>query len=208
MNKTTTLSFLVIGTGLLLVLPTAGLSQDARDGQETKTLVVAEQRPMYELPTLSIVAMSDIGPLSDRARSHYEQGRWSDAGDLYREAAEGMPHNDPNSYTTYDMAARLYFYGDDFGKARQMMERAAEVAEATGDVVSAAYRHVDAAFIAIWEGYPGMRREHVRAAKAYADRIDFGEEHAGRIYALINGVNALPGDDEAAESGESDESNR
>jgi hypothetical protein len=103
------------------------------------------------------------------------------------------------------MAARLYFYGDDFAKAREMMERAAQVAEATGDIVSAAYRHVDAAFIAIWEGFPGGRREHIRMAKAYANRVDFGREHARRVYALINGVNALPGEDdeETAESGSS-----
>lgn len=60
---------------------------------------------------------------------------------------------------------RLYFYGDDFGTAREMMERAATVAETTGDIVSAAYRHVDAAFIAVWEGYPGSRREHVQMAE-------------------------------------------
>lgn len=195
MNAHTTLSSLILAAGLVLALPIPGSAQEVE--------LAAEQRPMYELPTLSIVAISDIGALSDRARSHYEQGRWSDAAELYREAAEGMPHNDPNSYTTYDMAARLYFYADDFGKAREMMERAAEVAGATGDIVSAAYRHVDAAFIAIWEGYPGSRREHVRTAKAYADRTDFGEEHAGRIYALINGVNALPGDDDEEDSGES-----
>lgn len=187
---------LLYALAFVVGLPVAGVTQEAPEAQAAQTLATAEQRPMYELPTLSIVAASDIGALSDRARSHYEQGRWSDAAELYREAAEGMPQNDPDSYTTYDMAARLYFYGDDFGAAREMMERAAEVAEATGDLVSAAYRHVDAAFIAIWEGYPGSRRDHVRAAKAYAGRSDFGSEHSARIYALINGVNALPGDDE------------
>ena len=155
----------------------------------------AEQRPMYELPTLTIVAMSDIGPLSDRARSHYERGEWIEAAEVYRTAAESMPHNDPNSYTTFDMAARLFFYGDEFGPSREMMERAAGVAEATGDIVAAAYRHVDAAFISVWEGYPGKRREHVAAARQHAGKTGFDADDAMRIHALINGVSALPGDD-------------
>jgi hypothetical protein len=103
-----------------------------------------------------------------------------------------MPPNDPNSYPGFDMAARLYFYGDEFSSAREMMERAAGVATATGDIVTAAYRHVDAAFIAVWEGYPGSRREHVRQAESFASRTNFERAHAARIYALINGVTALP----------------
>lgn len=182
----------------LLLLPPVANGQTTRTpGQETTAgaNLLAEQRAMYELPTLTIDVVSDIGSLSDRARSHYQQGEWSEAARLYQQAAEGMPPNDPNSYPAFDMAARLYFYGDEFSSAREMMERAAEVATATGDIVTAAYRHVDAAFIAVWEGYPGSRREHVRQAESLARSTDFGSEHAVRIHALINGVTALPGDD-------------
>ncbi len=103
-----------------------------------------------------------------------------------------MPENDPNSYLTYDQSARLYFYAGEFGDARKMMEQAAGVAEATGDMVSAAYRHVDAAFIAVWEGYPGKRREHVEAAEQYAVEYEFEAEDAEKIGALTRGVAALP----------------
>ncbi len=163
---------------------------------------VAEQRPMYELPSLSVV-VSGATPLDEQAASLYQQGAWNEAAELYRNAAEGMPDTDPNSYTSYDMAARLYFYGDDFGTAREMMEQAAAVAEATGDIVSAAYRHVDAAFIAVWEGYPASRREHVRIASEFAMRDGFGEEHARKVSSLIHGVGALPmADDEGEGDGE------
>jgi hypothetical protein len=154
---------------------------------------------MYELPTLS-VAVASMTPTDFRAEALYTGGRWSEAARVYRDAAEAGAAADAKAYEAYDMAARLYFYGRNFGAAHEMMERAAEVAEATGDVVSAAYRHVDAAFIAVWEGYPGSRREHVAAAEAHAAREGVGDEHVRRIRALIYGVSSLPVPDESAEA--------
>lgn len=150
------------------------------------------QRPMYELPSITVSALSESDPLYDTAAELYTAGDWDAAAELYREAAESMPENDPNSYLTFDQAARLYFYAGDFGAARQMMEQAADVAEATGDMVSAAYRHVDAAFIAVWEGYPGKRREHIQTAEDYVVEFEFAESDAQRIAALTRGVSLLP----------------
>jgi tetratricopeptide (TPR) repeat protein len=150
------------------------------------------QRPMYELPSITVMALSEADPLYDEAAALYQAGAWEEAALLYREAAESMPENDPNSYLTYDQSARLYFYAGDFANARRMMEEAADVAEAAGDMVSAAYRHVDAAFIAVWEGYPGMRREHVQTAEEFAVDYEFNEADAQRIAALTRGVTALP----------------
>lgn len=158
-----------------------------------------EGRPMYELPTLSVIVAS-TSPLDTRAEALYAGGRWNEAARVYQDAAEDRPSGDAKAYEAYDMAARLYFYGRNFGTAREMMERAAKVAEATGDVVSAAYRHVDAAFIAVWEGYPGSRREHVAAAEAHAAREGVGEEHVRRIRALIYGINSLPVTEKSAEA--------
>ena len=158
-----------------------------------------EGRPMYELPTLAVVVASTT-PTDSRAEALYTGGRWNEAARVYQDAAEARASGDAKSYEEYDLAARLYFYGRNFGTAREMMERAAEVAEATGDVVSAAYRHVDAAFIAVWEGYPGSRREHVAAAEAHAAREGVGEGHVRRIRALINGVSSLPVPEESAEA--------
>ena len=155
-----------------------------------------EQRPMYELPSITITAPSESDPLYASAAALYESGEWTQAAQLYRDAAEGMPENDPNSYLTFDQSARLYFYAGDYGDARKMMEQAAQVAEATGDMVAAAYRHVDAAFIAVWEGYPGMRREHVEMAEQYVEEHAFAEDDAYRIRALTRGVESLPVDED------------
>ena len=157
------------------------------------TLSAQEQpRPTYELPSITVMAPSEADPLYESAAAMYQAGEWEAAAQLYRDAAEGMPQNDPNSYLTFDQSARLYFYAGEFGHARKMMEQAAEVAEATGDMVSAAYRHVDAAFIAVWEGYPGKRREHVMTAEKYAMEYEFEAADAEKIGALTRGVAALP----------------
>ena len=152
--------------------------------------------PMYELPTITVSVLSEADPLFETASGLYQAGDWNGAAELYRAAAEGMPGNDANSYVPFDMSARLYFYAGEFGESREMMERAAEVAEATGDAVSAAYRHVDAAFISIWEGFPGKRREHVAAAETLAGSGDLDEHDAAKIGALIRGVDVLPMDED------------
>lgn len=168
---------------LLTLTPDLSVAQDA------------ELRPMYELPTITVLAPVEGDPLYDQVTALYEQARWEDAAKLHREAAESMPENDANAYGEYDRAARLYFYAGMYGEARDMMEHAASIAEATGDMESAAYRHIDAAFIAVWEGYPGKRREHVEIAERYANEYDFGEEDASHVYALTRGVGYLPMDE-------------
>jgi tetratricopeptide (TPR) repeat protein len=171
---------LLLGALLVPLLPRAAVAQDEA------------MRPMYELPTITITAPVETDPLYERVTALYEQARWVDAAKLHREAAESMPKNDPNAYIQYDRAGRLYFYGGEYGNSRNMMENAAEIAEATGDMVSAAYRHIDAAFIAVWEGYPGMRREHVATAEKYATEYDFDEGDYEKVYALTRGVGILP----------------
>ena len=169
-------------TVVALFLPTALSAQE-------------QPRPTYELPSISVMAPSEADPLYESAAAMYQAGDWEEAARLYRDAAEGMPENDPNSYLTFDQAARLYFYAGEYGEARQMMEEAASVAEATGDMVAAAYRHVDAAFIAVWEGYPGKRREHVMAAEEFVAEYEFKAADAEKIGALTRGVAALPVED-------------
>ena len=167
----------------LLAIPSLASAQ-AQD-------MATEQRPMYELPALTVVVTGET-PLDQRAADLYQQGEWSSAADLYMAAAEKMPAMEAASYRPLDMAGRLYFYGRNYSKARQAMERAAQVAEATGDIVSAALRHVDAAFIAVWEGYPASRREHIQKAQEHAQTEGFGEENAQKVRALVYGVESLP----------------
>ncbi len=174
---------LVLGALLVPFIPRAAVAQEV------------EMRPMYELPTITVTAPAESDPLYERATALYEQAKWIEAAELHREAAESMPKNDPNAYLQYDRAGRLYFYGGEYGNSRKMMENAAEIAEATGDMVSAAYRHIDAAFISVWEGYPGMRREHVETAEKYATEYNFSEEDYEQVYALTRGVGLLPVED-------------
>ena len=63
-------------------------------------------------------------------------------------------------------------------------------------MIIAAYRHVDAAFIAVWEGYTAKQREHVAMAEKYAAENDFDDENLSRIHALTRGVGSLPVADE------------
>jgi len=174
---------ILLAASVVLFLPPTVVAQDA-------------PRAMYELPTITVSVLSEADPLYETASGLYQAGDWNAAAELYRTAAEGMPHNDANSYISYDMSARLYFYAGQFTESREMMERAAEVAEATGDENSAAYRHVDAAFIAVWEGFPGKRREHIAAADAHAGSGDLDEEDVAKIGALIRGVDVLPMDED------------
>lgn len=171
---------------IALLIPSLAIAQ-VRDMAAEE----AAQRPMYQLPSLS-VTVSEETPLNAAARELYEQGKWIEAAELYTQAANELPEYDAESYEAYDMAGRLYFYGRDYSNARKSMERAAEVAEATGDIVSAAFRHVDVAFMAVWEGFPGVRREHIRRAEAHAEHEDFGEASAQKLKSLIHGVEALP----------------
>lgn len=177
MTRCTRISPLIV-SGLLALPATAGAQE--------------EPRPMYELPTITVSVLSDADPLYESASALYQAGEWKQAAELYRGAAEGMPENDANSYVPFDIAARLYFYAGEYTESREMMEHAAKVAEATGDMVAAAYRHVDAAFISVWEGYPAMRRRHVERAEAYAASGDLSVHDARRVMALTRGVGTLP----------------
>lgn len=177
MTRWTRFSLFLIGG--LLAVPSTSSAQD-------------EPRPMYELPTITVSVLSEADPLYETASALYQAGEWKQAAELFRGAAEGMPENDANSYVPFDVAARLYFYAGEYTESREMMEHAAKVAEATGDMVAAAYRHVDAAFISVWEGYPAMRRQHVEMAEAYAASGDLGVHDASRVMALTRGVGALP----------------
>lgn len=170
----------ILSLGILMLLLTPPLS-----------LAQTEQRAMYELPSLSI-EMATAAPQSEQAMALFSAGNWKEAGQLYEKTGTEAAKNSVEAYRAYDMAARMYFYGHDYTAARWSMGKAAEIAEATGDLVSAAYRHVDAAFIAVWEGYSGSRRDHVRRAEELAGRPEVSPEHAAKIASLIQGVTALP----------------
>ena len=70
------------------------------------------------------------------------------------------------------------------------MEDAAEVAEATGDVLTAAHAYVDAAFIAIAEDYDGMEREFVADAREVVDSEVLTQAERESVLIRIEGAPA------------------
>jgi hypothetical protein len=150
---------------------------------------VAQERPTYELPAIEVEVLQT--DLHQHAIDLYEiPERWGEAADLHREAAENLPRNDAGQFYGYSRAALLYFYAGELPEARRSMEDAAEVAEATGDVLTAAHAYVDAAFIAIAEDYDGMEREFVADAREVADSEFLTESERESVLIRIEGAPA------------------
>lgn len=157
------------GGGLMALATIAATAPQLATGQE---------RPMYELPPVTVVALSQADELHLDAVALYETpARWAEAASLHEQAARKLAANDARRFAAYDRAARLYFYAGEYAKARQNMEKAANVAVATGDVVTAAHAYIDAAFITLWEGRSGAQGELTREAERLSelDLVDGAE---------------------------------
>lgn len=153
--------------------------------------VAAQDRPSYELPAIEVSVLQT--DLHQTAISLYEfPAFWELAGDLHLQAAENLPRNDAGQFFGFSRAAVLYFHAGEFDQSRRAMEDAAEVAEATGDLFVAANTYVDAAFIAIAEGYAGKKREFVREARDLADSSKITPEERAEILARIEGAPSGP----------------
>lgn len=151
----------------------------------------AQDRPSYELPAIEVAVLQD--DLHQTAISLYEIPHfWKLAGDLHKQAADNLPRNAAGQYFGFSRAAILYFHAGEFDDARRAMEDAAEVAVATGDAYVAANSYVDAAFMAIAEGYAGKKREFVREARALADSETITPEDRAEILLRIDGAPAGP----------------
>lgn len=151
----------------------------------------AQDRPSYELPAIEVSVLQNN--LHQVAISLYELPTfWELAGDLHKRAADDLPRNAAGQFFGYSRAAVLYFHAGEFDDARRSMEDAAEVAEATGDLFTAANAYVDAAFVAIAEGYAGKKREFVREAIELADSEWITAEEKAEILARIDGAPAGP----------------
>jgi ATP/maltotriose-dependent transcriptional regulator MalT len=151
----------------------------------------AQDRPSYELPAIEVSVLQN--DLHQTAISLYElPDFWELAADLHKQAADNLPRNDAGQFFGFSRAAVLYFHAGEFDDARRAMEDAAQVAEATGDVFTAANSYVDAAFVAIAEGYAGKKREFVREARELADSEWVTAEEKAEILARIDGAPAGP----------------
>ena len=149
-------------------------------------LAVAQDRPMYELPPVTVVALSDADELHLEAIALYETPeRWAEAARLHELAASKLNSHDARNFAAYDRAARLYFYAGEYAKARQNMERAAAVAIATGDLVTAAHAYIDAAFITLWEGRSGEQGQLTREAERLSASELVGDAEREQILVRI-----------------------
>jgi ATP/maltotriose-dependent transcriptional regulator MalT len=151
----------------------------------------AQDRPSYELPAIEVAVLQS--DLHQTAISLYELPQfWELAGDLHKQAADNLPRNDAGQFFGYNRAAVLYFHAGEFDDSRRAMEEAAQVAEATGDMYVAANTYVDAAFVAIAEGFAGKKREYVREARELVDSEWITAEEKAEILARIEGAPAGP----------------
>jgi hypothetical protein len=149
----------------------------------------AQDRPMYELPAIEVNVLQT--GLHQQAIDLYElPERWGEAADLHRQAAENLQKNDAGQFFGYSRAALLYFHAGELAAARRSMEDAAEVAEATGDVLTAANAFVDAAFIAVAEDYDGKQREFVGEARELIESPVLSVEDRAAVLARIEGAPA------------------
>ena len=150
-------------------------------------LANAQDREMFELPAIQVEAFQN--PLHVAAVELYETpARWEEAGELHEQAARQLVKNDAGQFFGFNRAAILYLYSGNPARSRKAMEKAASVAEATGDVLTAANAWVDAAFIAIVEGYAGKRREFVANARSLAESEELTAADRDAILARIDGA--------------------
>ena len=151
----------------------------------------AQDRPSYELPAIEVAVLQNV--LHQQAIALYEfPDRWLEAAKLHKQAADELPKNDAAQFYGFNRAALLFFYAGEFDDARRAMEDAAEVAEATGDIYTAANAFVDAAFVATAEGFAGKRREMVREARHLSESEWLTPEEKADILERIDGAPAGP----------------
>jgi len=166
-----------IGTGALALVAIAAMPASAG----------AQDHEMFELPAIQVEALQN--PLHVAAIALYETpSRWAEAGELHEAAARELTRNDAGQFFGFNRAALLYLYAGETGRSRRAMERAASVAEATGDVLTAANSWVDAAFIAVAEGFPGKRRQFVTRARGLAESDLLSADESASILARIDGA--------------------
>lgn len=146
-----------------------------------------QDREMFELPAIQVEAFQN--PLHIAAMELYEiPARWAEAGELHEKAARQLTKNDAGQFFGFNRAAILYLYSGETARSRRAMEKAASVAEATGDVFTAANTWVDAAFIAVAEGFAGKRREFVANARSLAEAGVLSATDRDAILARIDGA--------------------
>jgi hypothetical protein len=96
-----------------------------------------------------MVKGADPVDLETQARNLFPNPkRYGEAARLLLKAAERRSPGDPARIGDLILSSRLTYYNGDAARARALMERAADEALASGDVINAAHSFMDAAFLA------------------------------------------------------------
>jgi tetratricopeptide (TPR) repeat protein len=141
-----------IMSGLMLAAGAMAMMQPAR--------VVAQEFAFVRSEPVNVERAEQ---LEAKARELYSNiSKYAEAARLHEQAAELRSPVDPLRVKSLQMAARLYHYSGKETKALAVMERAAEEALASGDVVAAANAYVDASYLA---QYQHRQEDVVRLAR-------------------------------------------
>ena len=143
----------VLAIELLLGLTLSGASVQAQ-------VIRSAAAPVTELPN------AVANDLRSRAEALYQnQSRLREAAQLHEKEAAVRSASDPEAVVALEQAARLYAYTGNPARGRVLMQRAAERALRSGEVLRAAHAYIDAAFLA-------LREKDVERAYTYTTQAD------------------------------------
>jgi hypothetical protein len=109
----------------------------------------ASQYAETAVPSASRSKTIDPQEFESRAKSLFSNPkRYDEAIKLFLKAADTREVGDPVRVKDVIMASRLAYYREDMARSLSLMQRAADEAAATGDVLTAAHAYMDAAFLA------------------------------------------------------------
>lgn len=104
--------------------------------------------------------------LEAKARALFSSpARYDEAVRLFVEAADEREIGDPQRVKNLTMASRLTYYAGDTSDALELMQRAANEAMSTGDVLAAAHGYMDSAFLAHEVGQTGVAAALIKKAE-------------------------------------------
>lgn len=110
----------------------------------------------------------EVGPteLEAEARALFATpARYTEAVRLFIKAADLREIGDQQRVKNFAMASRLTYYRGDINGALSLMQRAANEALSTGDVLAAAHGFMDSAYLAQEAGEAGVAGEMIKKAE-------------------------------------------
>ncbi|MEN8374899.1 MAG: hypothetical protein ABFS34_05565 [Gemmatimonadota bacterium] len=127
--------------------------------------------------------------LYDRAVSLLDsQHRWAEAASLLRRSAENRSQDDPAAFETMRFAGRVYAQAGDFGKSRETLTDAGDLALARGALVDAAHAYIEAAHAAIEQGDATRARSLAERAQRLSTSPLLPDTESASIASLVGAL--------------------